>query len=111
MQRIQEHRLNLGKVINDDRISGDNRLLAELVAMWLDCKIPRKGGQPKSSEEIAEAKQESSFLEGLITSRFMTKAGVLMRNIDKSDDLPIAKIERDASTVERAAIDSILGRG
>lgn len=111
MQRIQEHRLNLARVIEDDRISGDNRFLAELVTMWIDCKIPRKGGRKYTPEEIATIQEEAEFIENLITSRFAIKTGSLVKNIDKSDGLPVAKIEKDASTIERAAIDSLLGRG
>lgn len=110
MQRIQEHRLKLAKTIDDDRIGGDNRLLAQMLAMWIDCKIPKRGGQPKTADEIAEAGHEAWVMEKLLLARFVGKNGI--KNIDRDDpEIPVSKLEKEATTISRAAIDDLLGRG
>lgn len=102
--------MKLAKVIDDDRISGDNRFLAELVALWLDCQIPKKGGQPRTQEEIEKSEEAAEFFKNIVTARFINKNGAIVKNIDKTDGKP-AQIEKEATTIERAAIDAALGRG
>jgi hypothetical protein len=112
MQRIQEHRLALSRVINDDRIGGDNRFLAELLAMWADCQIPKRGGQPKTPEEIAKAQVDEEFFKTLILARFVSKRGDILKHANKEeDDTLVPKLEKEATALERAAIDELLGRG
>lgn len=82
------------------------------MAMWVDCKTPKRGGRKLTPEEKAEAVHEADFLELIIKSRYVTRNGSITKHADKSaDDLPVPKIEIEANGIERAAIDRILERG
>lgn len=114
MQRIQEHRLALGRIIRDDRTGGDNRLVAELCALLLDAKLPRrKKNQPQyTPEEIEESKRDQELFELLIRSRFTNKRGDIRKHSDYEEDAPpISKVEKEATELERKAIDALLRRG
>jgi hypothetical protein len=99
----------MGKIVRDDRLSGDNRLVAELIAMWVDCMPTRP--QHLSAEQLEVLKHKAEFLEAIIRSRFVTKKGDIYKHLDKNEnDPPPATIEGEATAIERAAIDDLLGR-
>lgn len=82
--------------------------------MFLDAKLPkRKKNQPQyTAEEIAESKRDQELIDLVIRNRFTNKRGDIRKHSDTSeDDLPVAKIENEATAIERAALDAILGRG
>lgn len=111
MQRIQEHRIALGRVVRDDRLGADNRLVAELLSMYLDA-APRKwkrGTPPVTDEEYAASKRDQALFAGLLYSRFISKNGKVFTRADKDEDVPIADIEKEATAIERAAFEAILG--
>lgn len=103
----------MGRITKDDRLGADNRLIAELLSLYLDA-APRKwkkGTPPVSTEEYEYAKQNQTLFRDLLYSRFITKSGRIRTNADKDADVPLADIEREATALERAAFDAILGRG
>jgi hypothetical protein len=83
------------------------------MAMLLDAKLPkRKKSQPAyTAEEIVESKRDQELIDLVIRNRFTNKRGDIRKHSDAEDDLPVAKIENEATAIERAALDAILGRG
>jgi len=112
VQRLKEHRITLARILKDDRLRGDTRFIAQLGAMYLDAE-PRKvkrGDLPLTQQEIDEARNEKNFIRDLMYAQYIDKRG-MKKNTDVEDDSPTAKIDTEATAIQRAALNDILGRG
>lgn len=113
MQRIQEHRIALGRIIKDDRLSGDNRFIAELMSIFMDSfpKKQKKGQQIPTPEEVEATKQIHELSGALLFSRYIDRSGRVRKHADKDEDTPLADIEKEATAIERSAFEALLRGG
>ena len=77
MQRLKENRAALFRIMRDERLNPNSRLVATLVSMYLDADNPRKSKTEPIDE--AKCKRDKDLMYDLIRAQFINGRGYLKR--------------------------------
>lgn len=115
MQRVREHRTDLSKLIKDDRLSPNRRLLAELFALYIDADQEKRQyagkNTPKEEFDEAAAARDKALFHDVIRSEFVNKRGLNYVEAGETDETDKqTRIEIDAANKLKGIFDDILGK-
>ncbi len=83
MQRLKENRAALLRIMRDDRLNPNSRLIATLMSMYLDADDPRKMPEPRDEEKC---KRDKDLMHDLIRAQFIDRRGIRPANSNMVDD-------------------------
>jgi hypothetical protein len=111
---VREHRTALARILNDDRLSPNRRLLAEVLALYIDADQEKRkyAGDKTPEDEFDEvaAARDKALIHDLIRSEFIDQRG--FRFTEKGEGVEEerqTKIEKEAVETMKSVFNSILG--